>query len=284
MKRLILILLLIVILLSGCSDKNEKPTTLGNIESSTETISNSVITESKEEIESTELTTGRDSAVSLTQEKSVISETKVTKIETDTEKTTTKKIKKGKTTTAVTTKQEITKKSRRFVTTSKNTTKSDNTTDLISETNENISRIILTSESSQSSTTKQTTTPVTNIIQRETISVTVKCNCKNAIDYGFSSDTIPQNGEIFQESVFVEQGTSALDAIKFACLQSGTSITEKRGYISEIGGLKEKDCDGLGGWLYKVNGELPNYSSDKYKLNDGDVVELIYTVKIGDVK
>lgn len=284
MKKLILILLLIVILLSGCSDKNERPKTYESTESSTETISNSVITESKEEIESTETTTERDSAVSLTQVQSVISETRVTKIETDNEKSTSKKIKKGKTTTAVITKQDITKKSRRFVTTSKSTTQSYSTTDLVSKSTENNNSIILISEPSQLSTTNQTTTPVTTNIQRETISVTVKCDCKNAIDHGFSSDTIPQNGEIFQESVFVEQGTSALDAIKFACLQSGTSITEKRGYISEIGGLKEKDCDGLGGWLYKVNGELPNYSSDKYKLNDGDVVELIYTVKIGDVK
>lgn len=293
MKRILIISLLLIFLLFGCSNEIETTKTFRNENTQNDATSTTQIDELIVDINSEELITETEkssitvksksnrtkASVSITEAVTEESTIKVKNIE----KSTTKNIKKAKSTTAEIIKQEITKKSRRFVTTTKSTTESDDTADQVSETIENNSNILLTSKSTQISTTKQTTTPVTTTIQKETISVTVKCNCKNAIDYGFSSDTIPQNGEIFQESVLVEQGTSALDAIIIACRQSGTSITEKRGYISEIGGLKEKDCDGLGGWLYKVNGELPNNSSDKYKLNDGDVIELIYTVKIGDV-
>lgn len=293
MKRILIISLLLIFLLSGCSNEIETTTTFRNEDTQNDTTSTTQIDELNIDINSEELTNETEKSSITVESKSNrtkasvsisdnVNEDSTTKAK-NRKKTTTKKTVKGKITTTVTTRQDITKKSRRFVATSKSTTESDNTADFDSEATENNSSILLTSKSTQISTTKQTTTPVTTTIQKETISVTVKCNCKNAIDYGFSSDTIPQNGEIFQESVLVEQGTSALDAIKIACHQSGTSITEKRGYISEIGGLKEKDCGGLGGWLYKVNGELPNYSSDKYKLNDEDVIELIYTVKIGDV-
>ena len=121
------------------------------------------------------------------------------------------------------------------------------------------------------------------------ITVTVYCSCKNAVDYGIRdekdySDTVPADGIMFNSTVTVKKGSTALDAIKEACLQSNTEIDEKRGYIRGIGGLYEKDCGGASGWMYSVNGTFPNMSSDKYTLESSDRIELHYTVKLGDVK
>ncbi|MGI6751134.1 MAG: DUF4430 domain-containing protein [Anaerovoracaceae bacterium] len=52
-------------------------------------------------------------------------------------------------------------------------------------------------------------------------------------------------------------------------------------YIEGIGNLYEFDCGELSGWMYRVNGEFPGYSSSKYILNDGDVIEWVYSCDWG---
>lgn len=52
-------------------------------------------------------------------------------------------------------------------------------------------------------------------------------------------------------------------------------------YIEGIGNIYEYDCGELSGWMYKVNGEFPNYGSSKYKLSDGDIIEWVYTCDLG---
>lgn len=117
------------------------------------------------------------------------------------------------------------------------------------------------------------------------ITVTVVCNCKNAVEYGIREEKtfIPESGIILSTAVTLEQGSTAMDAIKAACTQSSVEIKETRGYIRSIGSLAEKDCGGASGWLYCVNGSFPNTSSDKYVLEANDCIELHYTVKNGDV-
>ena len=97
------------------------------------------------------------------------------------------------------------------------------------------------------------------------------------------ADFIPEDGTLFNTTLTVPKGSTALDAIKAAALDSNVEIKENRGYIRGIGGLYEKDCGGASGWMYSVNGTFPNVSSDKYKLNSNDKIELHYTVEIGDV-
>ena len=52
-------------------------------------------------------------------------------------------------------------------------------------------------------------------------------------------------------------------------------------YIRGINYLYEFSCGPLSGWMYKVNGEYPNYGCSKYKLKDGDVIEWVYTCDLG---
>ncbi len=52
-------------------------------------------------------------------------------------------------------------------------------------------------------------------------------------------------------------------------------------YIQGINYLYEFSCGPLSGWMYRVNGEFPNYGCSKYELKDGDVIEWIYTCDLG---
>ena len=52
-------------------------------------------------------------------------------------------------------------------------------------------------------------------------------------------------------------------------------------YIQGINYLYEFSCGPLSGWMYKVNGEFPNRGCSKYELNDGDVIEWVYTCNLG---
>ncbi len=52
-------------------------------------------------------------------------------------------------------------------------------------------------------------------------------------------------------------------------------------YIEGINNLYEFDCGELSGWMYRVNGEFPNYGCSRYKLKPGDKVEWLYTCDLG---
>lgn len=123
--------------------------------------------------------------------------------------------------------------------------------------------------------------------QTQTVSLSVTCH--NAIAYGILDNPnfqgiVPENGVYFDNSaVEFTAGESVLTVLK-RCLKSQKIVYEiSGGYIKSIGGLAEKDCGAQSGWLYKVNGELPNVSCKYYTLQAGDSVELVYTCKKGDV-
>lgn len=46
-------------------------------------------------------------------------------------------------------------------------------------------------------------------------------------------------------------------------------------------GLDEFSCGALSGWMYRVNGEFPNYGCSRYRLSDGDKIEWVYTCNLG---
>ncbi|MFZ7102425.1 MAG: DUF4430 domain-containing protein [Peptococcaceae bacterium] len=52
-------------------------------------------------------------------------------------------------------------------------------------------------------------------------------------------------------------------------------------YIEGINNLYEFDCGELSGWMYKVNGWFPSYGCSRYRLQDGDLVEWVYTCDLG---
>lgn len=52
-------------------------------------------------------------------------------------------------------------------------------------------------------------------------------------------------------------------------------------YVSSIEGLAEFDGGPQSGWMYRVNGKFPNFSSSLYKVKPGDYVEWLYTRDLG---
>lgn len=52
-------------------------------------------------------------------------------------------------------------------------------------------------------------------------------------------------------------------------------------YVAEIEGLAEFDKGQYSGWMYRVNGIFPPFSSSLYKLKEGDYVEWLYTRDLG---
>lgn len=52
-------------------------------------------------------------------------------------------------------------------------------------------------------------------------------------------------------------------------------------YVEGINNLYEFDCGQLSGWMYNVNGWFPNYGCSKYTVQDGDVINWVYTCNLG---
>lgn len=84
------------------------------------------------------------------------------------------------------------------------------------------------------------------------------------------------------KSVTVDEGSTVYHA--FIKALEGSGITQKgaeSGYVSEMsyGGktLGEFDEGENSGWLYKVNGELPDVGLTSYKIEDGDSILWYYT-------
>ncbi len=112
----------------------------------------------------------------------------------------------------------------------------------------------------------------------------VKINCINAVKYGVKGVDLPADGIMADCEVPYTEGMTAMDALKAAAKLKGIEFVESHGYVRGIGGLYEKDCSGSSGWIFNVNGEYPNVSCDKYKLNENDTMTFIYTAEQGDVK
>ncbi|MBQ7087521.1 MAG: S-layer homology domain-containing protein [Clostridia bacterium] len=93
----------------------------------------------------------------------------------------------------------------------------------------------------------------------------------------------PQGKTYFEDYVKYEAGMTAYSALHKTGLDVKTSNhTEYGVYIEKIEDLGEFDEGATSGWMYKVNGEFPDCSSDLYTLSAGDEVEWVYTRDLGE--
>lgn len=99
---------------------------------------------------------------------------------------------------------------------------------------------------------------------------------------------VPEDGLLLSpQEVEFTPGESVMDLLerelKARNLHFEVTITPLDGakYVEGICNLYEFDCGELSGWQYRVNGEFPPISVDKYDLADGDVVEFLYTCDMG---
>jgi len=95
---------------------------------------------------------------------------------------------------------------------------------------------------------------------------------------------VPDDGIIlYPVTVAFDESETVFDVLKRVCdllgIQLEYSYTPlyESYYIEGINHLYEFDCGEQSGWMYKVNGWFPNYGCSSYHLEDGDVIEWIYT-------
>lgn len=101
-------------------------------------------------------------------------------------------------------------------------------------------------------------------------------------------EVLPADGVIYpKQTVTFYQGESVFDVLlremkanKIHMEFVMTPIYNSH-YIEGINNLYEFDCGELSGWMYKVNGWFPNYGASRYQLQDGDVVDWVYTCDLG---
>lgn len=121
--------------------------------------------------------------------------------------------------------------------------------------------------------------------------VTVSIDCKNLVadisklEKPELKKYIPEDGVILEPTKYdFSEGENVYDALEAVCLkndiqlESSEDAVYKSRYIEGINYLYEKDGGKMSGWLYSVNGEVPNYGASKVKLKDGDEIRWFYTV------
>lgn len=122
-----------------------------------------------------------------------------------------------------------------------------------------------------------------------TLSVTAAAILNN-LDH-FNEDKlelVPEDGVIYSaQKVTFKEGESVFDVLLREMkrskihLEFDMSPIYNSNYIEGIHNIYEFDCGELSGWMYKVNGEFPNYGSSRYELKNGDRIEWVYTCDLG---
>ncbi len=134
-------------------------------------------------------------------------------------------------------------------------------------------------------------------ITPESETVTISIRCDTILDhYGDldpslqSEEFVPADGVILPPTEYVlRPGDTVFDILDRAARHERIQL-EYQGadensygsvYIQGIHYLYEFSCGPLSGWMYRVDGEFPNYGCSKYELKDGQVVEWVYTCDLG---
>lgn len=153
-------------------------------------------------------------------------------------------------------------------------------------------------------TKKYTTVPETTEAAVKYCTVSISCvkalENKDKLKRG-KEQFLPSDGYILHEvKMSFTQGETAFDILKRACAENvctdGCAYCRSQGiqyeasfsagygnwYVEGIHQLYEKDCGSRSGWMYRVNGNFPNYGSSAYTVRDGDRIEWIYTCDLGE--
>ena len=102
------------------------------------------------------------------------------------------------------------------------------------------------------------------------------------------AEIVPADGVLLPETVVAfSEGDTVFDVLQRVCraqgihMESNWTPAYNSAYIEGIGNLYEFDCGEGSGWMFRVNGEFPNYGCSRYILAGGDTVEWVYTCDFG---
>ena len=99
---------------------------------------------------------------------------------------------------------------------------------------------------------------------------------------------VPADGVILPTTtVTFTEGESVFGVLQRLCRENGIHMESSwtpmynSAYVEGINNLYEFDVGSLSGWMYSVNGWFPNYGCSRYALQNGDVVNWVYTCDLG---
>jgi len=135
--------------------------------------------------------------------------------------------------------------------------------------------------------------PQAAVINDTTCTCTLSVRCDTILDNmeyldKEKAELVPEDGVIFPAAeVTFQEGESVFDILQRELKKNKVHLEFRNtpmynsAYIEGINNLYEFDVGELSGWMYKVNGWFPNYGASRYQLQDGDVVEWVYTCDLG---
>lgn len=146
-----------------------------------------------------------------------------------------------------------------------------------------------TTKATTETTTKKkkvTATKVKKKKKTDTVTCTVTVECKSILDHMDDlkeghEEFVPDDGYIIKDYTYkAKKGYTAYDALKGACKKNDIKLTAKSTsygiYISGINNLDEFDCGKQSGWMYSVNGIMPNTTCGNVSVDDGDSIVFTY--------
>lgn len=146
-----------------------------------------------------------------------------------------------------------------------------------------------TTKATTETTTKKKKVTATKVKKKKktnTVTCTVTVECKSILDHMDDlkeghEEFVPSDGYIIKNySYSGKQGDTAYDALKTACNDSRIKLTSQKTsygiYISGINNLDEFDCGKQSGWMYSVNGIMPNTTCGNVSVDDGDSIVFTY--------
>ncbi len=124
------------------------------------------------------------------------------------------------------------------------------------------------------------------------ITVSIVAECKSALEHIADIDesvnppsVIPEDGILLPlEEISLPEGATAFDALIEAA-RAHTLRVDYTGssygvYVRGIGFVYEFGFGSESGWMYRVNGSVPQMSAGAYELSEGDTVEFVYTCEL----
>ncbi|MGN0687310.1 MAG: DUF4430 domain-containing protein [Oscillospiraceae bacterium] len=121
------------------------------------------------------------------------------------------------------------------------------------------------------------------------VTVTVAVECGSVFDNrdkAADGISLPESAELIERcEVTLSPGATAFDALAEAARLNKLTLDYINSwsgvYVRGIGGLYEFDFGSESGWMYEVNGQVPDRSLSGYELTEGDSVTLFYTCTLG---
>ena len=124
-----------------------------------------------------------------------------------------------------------------------------------------------------------------------TVTLSVKCDIlldnMNRLNIE-KHELVPADGIIFPATaVTAHKGESVFNILQREMKRARIHLEFRNtpiynsAYIMGINNIYQFDAGELSGWMYRVNGIFPNYSSSRYQLGPGDVIEWLYSLNLG---